>query len=99
LPSHISLDPLNPTSPIPRPDSHLSLPLHSGHDTKPFYEITRILDRKGIVHDVAKARNMIEKIIEVGGRGDKLMVMAYGEALLRVVEFSPLCADEFQRKG
>ncbi|KAH6678469.1 hypothetical protein B0J14DRAFT_625064 [Halenospora varia] len=99
LPTHISPNPLHPSNPTPYPGSLFHPLLRDGDDTRPFYEIARLPDRKLVAHDADEAERTIGKVIEADARDDVLVVMAHDESLVGVVEFFPQYADDFQKKG
>ncbi|KAF4629002.1 hypothetical protein G7Y89_g9145 [Cudoniella acicularis] len=99
LPSHITPNPMYSTSATPCPGSIFEHLLRDGDTQKPFYEIARLPDGKGIAHDVDEAQRTIGKVIEADARDDILVVMAHDETLVGVVDFFPKYADGFYEKG
>jgi glyoxylase-like metal-dependent hydrolase (beta-lactamase superfamily II) len=99
FPVHIMPNPLVKGSTKPCPGAIFEHLFRDGDDTKPFYEIARLEDGKGVAHDVDEAEATIGKVQEADAREDIFVVMAHDDSLLDVVDFFPEYANDFVKKG
>lgn len=99
LPEKISPNPLERYGGQSCPGALFEDLLRDGDRTKPFFEIPRLEDGKGVAYDVDEATATIGKVQEADAKEEVLVVIAHDDSLLDVVDFFPKYANDFVKKG
>jgi glyoxylase-like metal-dependent hydrolase (beta-lactamase superfamily II) len=99
LPSTIYPNPFGSQTPVPCLGEIFEHLLPDNDPTKPFYTVARAKNGIQVAHDVEEADASIEKLQEMDGLDEVLVVIAHDSSLLSVVDLFPKYADRFLEKG